>query len=324
MSINTKKIIKNAFRISKVRGQTAVRIRVPGGHLDSKHLIMLKTLADEFGNGTLHITTRQGFEIPGINMSDISIVKEHLKLLISEIENECDIVLEEPENGYPSAGTRNVSACIGNRVCKFANIDSTLLAQKIEKIIYPNDYHLKIAITGCPNDCIKAHMQDIGIIGNVIPEYNKEKCIACESCLDNCRKKITNALSIENYQIYRDDEYCLKCGECILKCPTGAFYRGKKLYRIIIGGRTGKRNPRIANTFIKNASEKVVLEICRNIYKYIDRHINRKLPKEHVGYIIDRTGYDTFAKEILENLILNKEVQIRNVNNPGYFYERRY
>ena len=31
MDINTKKLKKNAFRVSKVRGLTASRVRVPGG-----------------------------------------------------------------------------------------------------------------------------------------------------------------------------------------------------------------------------------------------------------------------------------------------------
>ena len=38
MDLNTKKIKKNAFRVTKVRGLTASRIRVPGGHMDAELL----------------------------------------------------------------------------------------------------------------------------------------------------------------------------------------------------------------------------------------------------------------------------------------------
>ena len=38
MDINTKKLKKNAFRITKERGITASRVRVPGGHLDAELL----------------------------------------------------------------------------------------------------------------------------------------------------------------------------------------------------------------------------------------------------------------------------------------------
>ena len=320
---NTKKIVKNAFRISKVRGESAIRLRIPGGDLDARHLDTIKKLAEKFGNGTVHLSSRQGFEIPGVKLSQLQEIKRFMAEMICDIERESNVILDSPQDGYPSAGTRNISACIGDKVCRFANCDAPLLAKRIESIIYPNDYHLKVAVTACPNDCIKAHMQDIGIISGVVPDYDSEKCIACEACMDNCSLRVTNALWIENYKIDRDEEYCIKCGECILKCPTGAFSRGKKLYRIIIGGRTGKKNPRLANTFIEDASEEVVLALCRSVYSFIDRNIERKLPKEHLGYIIDRTGFQTFAKQVTEGIDMNPEAKIVKLNNPGYSYKYR-
>ena len=69
MDINTKKIKKNAFRVTKERGITASRVRVPGGHLDAQFLSMIQEIAQTYGNGTVHLTSRQGFEIPGIPFS---------------------------------------------------------------------------------------------------------------------------------------------------------------------------------------------------------------------------------------------------------------
>ena len=63
MDINTKKVKKNAFRISKERGMTASRVRVPGGKCNAEVLGMVKEIADKYGNGNVHLTTRQGFEI---------------------------------------------------------------------------------------------------------------------------------------------------------------------------------------------------------------------------------------------------------------------
>ena len=320
---NTKKIIKNAFRISKVRGETAIRLRIPGGHLEARHLEVIRRLAEEYGNGAVHLTTRQGYEIPGVKLSDMDKVKKFMADMICEIEKTSGLILESPLDGYPSAGTRNVSACIGNRVCQFSNSDTTHLAQKIEGIIYPNNLHLKVAITGCPNDCIKAHMNDIGIVATVKPEYDEEKCIACEACKDNCETRVTNAIRMQDHRIKIDEEYCIKCGECILKCPTQALSRGEQLYRVMIGGRTGKKNPRLANTFIQDAKESVVLAIFRNLYPFMDRHVERRLPKELLGYIIDRVGYEVFAREILEGIRLNPEAKIVKFNNPGYSYKKR-
>jgi anaerobic sulfite reductase subunit C len=102
-----------------------------------------------------------------------------------------------------------------------------------------------------------------------------------------------------------------------------AFSRGEKLYRIVIGGRTGKRNPRLANTFIKNASEEVVLGICKNVYTFMHLYIDRSLPKEHMGYIIDRAGFEVFSREVLAGIKLNRQAKISEPLNPGYFYRRR-
>lgn len=319
---NTKKIIKNAFRISKVRGETAIRLRTPGGHLEARYLDIIKDVAQKFGNGTVHLTARQGYEIPGVKLADMERVRALMGEMIYGIEKNSNVIMEEPEKGYPSAGTRNISACIGNRVCQFANSDTTKLTQKIEMAIYPNDYHLKVAVSGCPNDCIKAHMNDIGIIACVEPEYDKGACILCEACVETCAERVTNALRVENYKIVRDKDYCIQCGECVLKCPTGATYRGKQLYRVIVGGRTGKRNPRLAGTFIDLASEETVLAVCKNVYSFISRYIDPKPPKELVGYIIDRAGSSSFVQEVLAGISLNSEAKVQEkLVNPGYHYK---
>ena len=38
----------------------------------------------------------------------------------------------------------------------FGNYNTAAFAKRIEKAIFPNDLHFKIALTGCANDCIKA------------------------------------------------------------------------------------------------------------------------------------------------------------------------
>ena len=101
MDINTKALKKNAFRITKERGLTASRIRVPGGHLDAKYLGEIQRIAETFGNGTVHITSRQGFEIPGIPFEKIPEVNKALQGLIDGLE----INQEELNGGYPASGT---------------------------------------------------------------------------------------------------------------------------------------------------------------------------------------------------------------------------
>jgi anaerobic sulfite reductase subunit C len=323
LDINTKKIMKNGWRITKDRNLTCLRIRVPGGHLPVELLPLIQEISERFGNGKLHLTTRQGFEIPGIPFEHMEEINALLSPLIEELEVKAGVEIDAPSMGYPSAGTRNVVACIGNKVCANAVFDTTALAKEIERTIYPNNPHVKIAVTGCPNDCIKAHLQDIGILGQVEPIYDARRCIGCQACVKNCHKVSTGALSFVNNKVKKDDSRCLGCGECVLKCPTAAWTRGGQYYRVVIMGRTGKKNPRLAAGFLEWAEREVVLKLCANLYNYIDRHIDRSLPKEHVGYIVDRTGYNVFKEEVLQGVDLNPKTRVAHfLNFAGYTYDK--
>lgn len=311
LDVNTKVVIKNAYRITKVRGKTALRIRIPGGCLKAKHFDLLKQIAEVYGDGIVHLTTRQGFEISGIDYSSIPKINNLIMSLLQDLEIDIGVIIKDTSKGYPSAGTRNIAACIGNRVCPFANYNTTALAQRTEKEIYPNDYHVKIALTGCPNDCIKSRMNDFGIVGMVEPQYDYRRCIGCEACVKNCKSQVTGALSLHKEKVIRDGRRCIGCGECILKCPTAAWTRNPtKFYDILIMGRTGKKNPRIAEQFIQWADEEVVMQVIKNTYKFIDEHIDKSLPKEHIGYIVDRTGYQVFRDKALEDIKLNPEARV--------------
>jgi len=320
MDINTKKLKKNAFRITKERGMTASRVRVPGGALKAEHLLHLHKIANEFGNGTLHITTRQGFEIPGIKFEDIPKVNELLQPLLDGL----DINHDRANAGYPSAGTRNISACIGNRVCPFANFETSGLAKRIEKAVFPHDLHFKIAITGCPNDCIKLRMHDFGIMGMTWPEYTAERCVSCEACVKMCTRKATGALKMENWRVIRHHESCIGCGECVLNCPTSAWKRSsQKYYRLAILGRTGKKNPRLGEDFLLWADADNIVKIIKNTYAYVTEYIDLTAPggKEHIGYIVDRTGFMEFKKWILEGVEFSEDTVVKdNVYWSGIRY----
>lgn len=243
--------------MTKERGKTAIRVRVPGGHIEAEHLLVLKNIAEKYGNGTLHITTRQGFEIPGILMEYVDEVNREVQPVIEGL----NINQISPNTGYPASGTRNVAACVGNNVCPFGNYNTTDFAKRIEEVIFPNDYHVKIALTGCPNDCIKSRMHDFGIIGMTEPQYDSYRCIGCEACVDNCKKKVVGALSIENNKVVRNEEKCIGCGECILECPMSAWSRSdEKYYKLVIMGRTGKKNPRIGREFINWVDEESIIK----------------------------------------------------------------
>ena len=47
MDMDTKQLKKNAFRVTKQRGITTSRIRVPGGHLEVKYLPVIQEIAEK-------------------------------------------------------------------------------------------------------------------------------------------------------------------------------------------------------------------------------------------------------------------------------------
>lgn len=306
LDLNTKKLKKNAFRVSKVRGIGASRIRVPGGYLDARVLGMIQEIAEEFGNGYVHMTTRQGFEIEGIRYEDMDEINKRIQPIIEIIGTN----QKDPETGYEASGTRNISGCIGNNVCPFANFNTAELCRKIEKAVFPNDLHFKIACTGCSNDCAKARMHDFGIIGMTMPQYDYTRCVSCQACIKGCKSLSVDALRMENYKIVRDTEKCIGCGVCVTKCPTRALTRSKKkYYKLTIMGRTGKKNPRLGQDFLAWADAENIIKIILNTYKFVEEYISPNAPagKEHIGYIIDRVGFEEYKKWALDGVELMPE-----------------
>ena len=303
LDINTKKAKKNAWRITKERGIGASRIRVPGGYLNADVLGMVQEIAKEYGNGYVHLTTRQGFEIEGIHLEDMEAVNQKLQPIIELVEtNQAET---NREKGYEASGTRNIQACIGNNVCPFANYNTAELARKIDKEIFPNDLHFKIACTGCSNDCAKARMHDFGIIGMTMPQYDAARWVSCQACIKGCNSLSVGALRMENYRIERDTQKCIGCGVCVTKCPTRAWTRSKKkYYKLSIMGRTGKKNPRLGQDFLVWADEENIIRIIKNTYKFVEEYISPDAParKEHIGYIIDRVGFEKFKEYALKGV----------------------
>lgn len=322
LDINIGKLKKNAFRYSKVRGETASRIRIPGGVIDAASLGKVVEIAEKYGNGVIDITNRQGIEIPGIKLTDMDAVNKEIQGIIEALE----INQKEPGMGYPSSGTRNIQACPGSRLCPFGCYDTTAFAQKMEKLVYPNDRHVKIAFTGCSNDCGKVRMADFGIIGMTEPQYDPNRCVGCEQCINFCRRRSVGALSLVNGKVVRDTAKCIGCGVCVAYCPTRAWTRSKEHYfRLVLLGRTGKKNPRLAEDFIKWADEQSIMDIVKNAYAYVEEYIdpNAYEGKEHIGYIVDRTGFDEFFKWIMKDVKLNDKAEVAHrIYWGGKHYDR--
>ena len=141
-------------------------------------------------------------------------------------------------------------------------------------------------------------------------------------CGRKCRSLSTGAIKAVNYKPVRDHDRCIGCGECVLNCPTGAWTRDeKKYFRLAIMGRTGKKNPRLAEDWIIWCDEASIIKIIKNTYEYVDKYIDKSLPKEHIGYIVDRTGFFEFKKWVLKDVVLPEFAEVKeNVYWGGIKY----
>lgn len=52
---------KNEYRLSKVRGEAMISVRIPGGILPAHLLTVARDIAETWGNGQIHLTTARSW-----------------------------------------------------------------------------------------------------------------------------------------------------------------------------------------------------------------------------------------------------------------------
>lgn len=69
---------KGGFMRQKQKGCFSLRIAVVGGNLTAENIKTVAEVSEKYGHGYVHMTSRQGIEIPFIKVEDINVVKEEL------------------------------------------------------------------------------------------------------------------------------------------------------------------------------------------------------------------------------------------------------
>ena len=87
---------------------------------------------------------------------------------------------------------------------------------------------------------MKPDLNDLGIIGQRVPQIDLEKCRGCKVCQieNNCPIGVAK---MADGKITIDEAACNHCGRCVGKCPFHAVEDYTNGYRIYIGGRWGKK-----------------------------------------------------------------------------------
>lgn len=281
-----KELKKGGFMRQIQEEKFSLRLRVVGGQLKANQIAKISEIAEKYGQGYIHMTSRQGVEIPFIDFKDINAVKEELA--------EVDL-----QPGACGPRVRTITACQGNGICPSGLIETSNLAKELDAKYFAKDlpHKFKIGITGCKNNCLKAEENDLGIKGGILPEWEEEGCTYCGLCEAVCPAK-SIYVDKGNQKLVFEEDKCIYCGKCMKSCPLDNW-TGVSGYITTFGGLFG-------NTIAFGKPLLPLITEKETLFTVIDTAI--EFFKEHgkqgerFRFTIDRTGIDKL-KEKLEEAI---------------------
>ncbi|MEA4972786.1 MAG: (4Fe-4S)-binding protein [Candidatus Metalachnospira sp.] len=264
------------------------RVITGNGMLSADEFRAIAKAAELYGNGNACMTTRLTIEVQRIPYKNIDAFIAFLA-----------------KNGLEPGGTgpkvRPIVSCKGT-TCQYGLIDTYELSSEIHERFYKG-YHqvklphkFKIAVGGCPNNCVKPELNDLGIIGQKVPTVDVEKCRSCKVCQVEKACPIKIAHLVDDKICINKDE-CNNCGRCDGKCPFGAVGDYKYGYRIYIGGRWGKKTAQ-AKSLSKIFTDKD--EVLSLIDKTINYFKENGEAGERFADTINRIGFENVEKALLK------------------------
>ena len=282
MAVDYAALKKGGFMRQKQKNNFSLRLQVVGGNLTAENLVKIAEVAEKYGDGHVHLTSRQSVEIPFIKIDDVDEVKEELA------KGGC-------KPGVCGPRVRTITACQGNQICPGGNIDSYDIAKKLDSRYYARElpHKFKFGVTGCQNNCLKAEENDVGIKGAAIVSWKQDACINCGVCEKACRE---GAITIADGVVKVDESKCNYCGRCSKACPTDAW-DVKTGYLVSFGGVFGTRIVKGKELLPVVESEEQLFRITDAAIQFFDDNAK---PSERFKFTLDRVGLDKFEKVIKE------------------------
>ncbi len=271
------------------------RVITRNGKITAEESAVIAEAAKRFGSGEITMTSRLTLEIQKVPYENIEPLREFLA-----------------EHGLETGGTgskvRPVVSCKGT-TCQYGLIDTFDLSEEIHERFY-HGYHdvklphkFKIAVGGCPNNCVKPDLNDLGIIGQRVPEIDLDKCRGCKVCQveSACPIKIAH---LEDGKIKVDPNACNHCGRCIGKCPFKAFEHFTNGYRVFIGGRWGKKTAKGLPLSKVFTDKNEVLDV---VEKAILLFREQGITGERFADTVNRIGFENVESQLLDQGLLNRK-----------------
>ncbi len=280
MAIDYKALKNGGFMRQVQKNNFSLRLKVVGGNLTAGQLLAIADISKKYGDGHIHLTSRQGVEIPFIKLEDVEQVKAELEA-------------GGVNTGVCGPRVRTVTACQGNAVCPSGCIDTYPLGVEISERYFGKElpHKFKFGITGCANNCLKAEENDLGVKGGYTIEFVKESCSLCGVCIKACRE---GAIAKIDNEIVLDKSKCNNCGRCVKSCPFDAW-KGEPGYILSFGGLFGNQIAK-GEQFLPIIRDKEILfRVADAALAFFDKHAK---PSERFRIAIDRTGWDAFKTEM--------------------------
>lgn len=276
------------------------RIITENGILTAKQMEVLSEAAQKYGNGNISFTVRLTVEVQGIDFNNIEPFREY-------------IAKEGMVTGGTGSRVRPIVACKGS-TCVFGLCDTHEIAKEMHERFY-NDYYdvvlphkFKIAVGGCPNNCAKPDLNDIGIIGQRVVNFDVDKCKGCGKCsaTESCPM---NALSVSDGKLAIDESKCNNCGRCVGSCVFKVCENSQDMFKIYIGGKWGK-SVRMGSTINKLFTKEEALDV---VEKAILLFKSKGMSGERFGETIDRIGVAKAEKMLISNNLLKNKEEILEI-----------
>ena len=271
------------------------RVITRNGKITAEENRAITEAAELYGSGEIAMTSRLTVEIQGVPFENVEPIREYLA-----------------QYGLMTGGTgskvRPVVSCKGT-TCQYGLIDTFALSNEIHERFFLgyNDVKLphkfKIAVGGCPNNCVKPDLNDLGIIGQRVPQIDLEKCRGCKKCQIEKGCPIKVAQMVDG-KITVDPEKCNHCGRCIGKCPFGAFEDYTNGYRIYIGGRWGKKVAQGRYLDKVFTSKEEVLAV---VEKAILLFREQGETGERFADTVARIGFENVQEQLLANDLMERK-----------------
>jgi len=298
ISADEEKRVKGlGFLNNKGTDNFSARVITVNGKISSAQCRCIAEAAEKFGNGNITFTSRMTVEVQGIPYEKI----EAFRAFIAE-------------EGLTTGGTgplvRPVVSCKGT-TCGHGKLDTFAISVEIHRRFYEGyrtvklPHKFKIAVGGCPNNCVKPDLNDVGLIGQMVPTLDSEKCRGCKKCAVSAVCPVGAATVIDGV-LQIDRSLCINCGRCVPKCLFKAM-SGTTGIKITLGGRWGKKCAQ-GRPMSKIFTEKD--EALNVVEKAILLFREQGIAGERFAETIDRIGFDKAEAMLLADDLLERKDQI--------------